>query len=205
MRTTHRLIRVQALQLCTCACLTACQTDLTTHHRSQAPAQPVGTSPAVPPPSAASGPMPDSEAHAPVIATEASDASTPQRAMDDFLAALRTKNADLLLGCFSKKRVFGLTSTGQGKPQRSRFTYSQLAGGIAPGGDFVGVMFGEDGLDSVYYYATEGNENGPWLLRSSATFVPSLYVPSPGESALVSVSWVKEGKRYVINEIAFPF
>jgi hypothetical protein len=150
-------------------------------------------------------PRQNSEAKYPTVATEASDASTPQRAMDNFLAALRTKNADLLLGCFSKKRAFSLTSTGQGKPQRSRFTYSQLARGIGPAGDFVGVMFGEDGLDSVYYYATEGNENGPWLLRSSATFVPSLYVSASGESALVSVSWLKESNRYVIDEIAFPF
>jgi hypothetical protein len=133
------------------------------------------------------------------------DTTSSRHAMDTFLSALRSKNVEMLLACFSKQRPFYLTTTGQAKAERSKFTYRQLSKGMAPDGDFIGVLFGDDNLDSVRDYAMGANGDGPWLPVGTARFAPSLHVPSKGEAGLVWISWIKEGPRYVVDEIAVPF
>jgi hypothetical protein len=133
------------------------------------------------------------------------DTTTPRRAMDTFLAAMRAKSVEMLLACFSRQRPFYLTTTGQAKAERSKFTYRQLSKGMSRDGDFIGVLFGDDKLDSVRDYAMGANQNGPWLAIGPARFAPSLHMPPKGEDGLVWISWIKEGPRYVIDEIAVPF
>jgi hypothetical protein len=116
-------------------------------------------------------------------------------AMDVFLAALRDRDVEQLIGCFSKKRAFYLVSTGQPEAHRDRFTRAQLVRGMRAGGDFVGFMFGDDNLDSLRDYASD-----EWRATSAHEFA----VASDGEP-LVTVTWAREGARYVVAEIATPF
>jgi hypothetical protein len=124
------------------------------------------------------------------------DPASAQAAMDVLLAALRERDVEKLVSCFSKKRAFYLATTGQAVPQRARFTRAQLVRGMRPGGDFIDFMFGEYEADSLRDYASDGE----WRALSANEFG----LASDAEPHVI-VSWVREGKRYVVSQIATPF
>ncbi|MDB4986192.1 MAG: hypothetical protein JWN04_1370 [Myxococcaceae bacterium] len=119
-------------------------------------------------------------------------------AMRFFLAAMHTKNAESLLLCFSRKHPFYLTGTSSTPFGRASFKYTELERGLRPGGDFVDVVFGADGDDSFRDYVEQA-PSVEWKRRDAVTFVP----PESGKTP-VFVRWRQEGKRYFVEEIAFP-
>jgi hypothetical protein len=130
------------------------------------------------------------------------DTSTPERAMASFLGALRSRDVASLLRCFSSKRGFYLKTTGVNLSTRSRITYTELANGVAAHGDFVDLMFGDDGVDALRDYARAETH---WVMQPRAKFVPEAWAAIPAATPAVSVSWSKERNRFVVDEIAFPF
>jgi hypothetical protein len=126
--------------------------------------------------------------------------------MDTFLRALRDKDKDLLLSCFSRTHPFYLTSTEERSPKRAAFTYRALERGLNPGGDFIGFMFGGDHADdSLAAFAVEGQAPLTWVATSPTRFVPATQASPAGEKAIVSIKWTKHGGRFVVDEIATPF
>lgn len=118
--------------------------------------------------------------------------------MGFFVKALQDKNVDALLSCFSRKKGFLLTGTSDTPHDSMRFSYAKLEQGLKPGGDFVGILFGGEGDDNFRDYVAQ-TRGAAWQSKGPATFVP------PADYSLpVFVRWKKEGKRFVVEEIAFP-
>jgi hypothetical protein len=133
--------------------------------------------------------------------SQASQSETAAYVMERFLAAVRKKDVSSLLDCFSRTRPFYVVTTGYSKKRRARFTYEQLKRGLKPDGDFTGFMFGDDNLDSFRDYAVGYPD--PWVAVSPNRFAPSDYAKSR-KADWITVSWTKNGTRFVVDEIAAP-
>lgn len=120
------------------------------------------------------------------------------QAMDQFVRALADRDGDALLQCFSRKKGFLLTGTSDTPHDSMRFSYVQLEKGLKPGGDFVGILFGGEGDDNFRDYV-EQTAGRAWRTKRPGVFIPPIEYSLP-----VFVRWRKEGKRYVVEEIAFP-
>jgi hypothetical protein len=125
--------------------------------------------------------------------------------MDTLLTALRSRDTSLLLSCFSRRRRFYVTSTEGAKSERTPFGYESLAKGLEPGGDFVDLIYGNDGLDSLAALAWDDKAPNRWVSVSATRFAPWSLAPAAGEAPMFFVSWVAEGKHFVVEEIATPF
>jgi hypothetical protein len=137
---------------------------------------------------------------------QSGDLSTPESAMETLLDAIRTKNHALFLSCFSQRREFTLATTGDKTVGRARFSLKQLTAGLAPGGDFLGFVFGDDGADdSLANLAWDDDKPLAWVKIANNRFAPVSHVPARGETPLIAVDWIREGKQYVVREIATPF
>jgi hypothetical protein len=136
---------------------------------------------------------------APVGAARAAvDWSRADLAMAEFVRALHAKDAAAFLQCFSHKKGFLLTGTSDKPHDSMRFSYPKLEQGLKPGGDFVGILFGGEGDDNFRDYV-EQSGGAAWRSKQ-----PNVFVPPIEPSLPVFVRWRKEGKRFVVEEIAFP-
>ena len=118
--------------------------------------------------------------------------------MQAFVSALKARDVEGLLQCFSRSASFHFTTTNM-RDDGAPFNYMQLQKGLMPCGDFVDAIFGDDGDDSLRDYV-EHSSTAPWLRTSGMRFVP----PGYDAHSLVFVRWRKEGGRYVVAEIGFP-
>jgi hypothetical protein len=131
----------------------------------------------------------------------ASQSATAADMTEHFLAALRKKDVSSLLDCFSRTRPFYVVTTGYPKKRRARFTYEELKRGLKPDGEFTSFMFGDDNLDSFRDYAV--GYRGPWVAVSPNRFAPPEYAKSR-KADWITVSWTKDGARFMVDEIAAP-
>jgi hypothetical protein len=127
--------------------------------------------------------------------------AAPQAAMDAFTAAMKARDGRRVLQCFSKKRPFLMTQTGMGDPVSTHYSVRQLERGLAAGGDFRRVFFGDDDGDSLRDFFE--HENG-WSAYKPLAFVPTSAVHESSAKQLVIVRWAKDGARYVVAELSFP-
>jgi hypothetical protein len=124
--------------------------------------------------------------------------STPAGAMAALVRAIHDRNVPRVLACFSRTKPWYVTTTGGKKALRSRYTFAQLETGLKDGGDFRGVLLGDDPDDNLRDQIEETGRR-PWRARGPATFVPP-----DDDTVNVFVKWRTEGNRYVVEEIAFP-
>jgi hypothetical protein len=123
--------------------------------------------------------------------------ATPVGAMAALVTAVHDRDVHRVLECFSRGRPWYLTTTGGKKPRRSRYTFVQLGAGLKDGGNFRGVLLGDDPDDNLRDQIEQTGRRA-WRAQSPTTFVP------PDDTVNVFVKWRREGNRYVVEEIGFP-
>jgi hypothetical protein len=146
-------------------------------------------------PSVASNAAPQGAPEAVVNVTPDSAFADPRTATRAFVEALVAKDVARLLHSFSKSRPFSIVECNSRR--RIRATPEKFAAGMAPEGDYRGLMFGDDDLDNIRYWAAQA---GPWTEFKHLTFGPELQRDPP-----VFVRWIKEKDRFVVDELSFPF
>jgi hypothetical protein len=149
-------------------------------------------------PAARTASQPDS-GHAPAAPSGevAQSLATPGGAMAALVSAIGDRDVQRVLECFSRTQPWYLTTTGGKKPRRSRYTFAQLQAGLKDGGDFRGVLLGDDPDDNLRDQIEQTGRRA-WRAQAPARFVP------PDDTVNVFVKWRKEGKRYVVAEIGLP-
>ncbi|HKO90622.1 MAG TPA: hypothetical protein VJU61_05695 [Polyangiaceae bacterium] len=108
---------------------------------------------------------------------------------------MRARDGDTLLQAFSKSKPFVITEASARKPMK--VAPKTFATGLRPGGDYRGIMFGDDDLDC---FRTNVVREVNWVQRKPLTFEPE-----DDAGSGVFVRWAKEGARYVVTEMGFYF
>jgi hypothetical protein len=150
-----------------------------------------GDKPAAEPQAPAAGAQPSAPRPAPSFAYAKS-------ATAEFVSAVLARDPARVLACFSRARPWTLTSIQGHKPSPSRYSYAKLEAGLKQGGEFRDVIFGEAPDDNLHH-ELEVTGEAAWVAKTATTFTP------PGEPRDVFVTWRREGDRFVISDIAFPF
>jgi hypothetical protein len=132
-------------------------------------------------------------------------AASLEGTMKKFIESLKKKDTKTFLSCFSRSAPFRIKNVIQ-EPNSPYYiisvSYSELAADLNAKKGYYWVFLdrGHDGAMDCFADAVDEAEGRMWDKVTDDKFVPPGYDSSDSSY----VKWKKEGKRWVVAEIAYP-
>jgi hypothetical protein len=126
--------------------------------------------------------------------------ATADKAMGEFVMALRKREITKLLSFFSRTGTWSVLATGDAVPPGNgphKMQYRDIVRNGHPTPEFLDFFFDGDDPFVMFVEKTRGK---PWVRKNGNTFIP----PGGGWKPAVHVRWRLEGGRFVVDQIASP-
>jgi hypothetical protein len=121
------------------------------------------------------------------------------KAMADFVTALKRREIAKLLSYFPREGTWSVLATGEAVPAGNaphKMKYRDIVRKGHPSPEFLDFFFDGDDPFVQFVQRTKGK---PWTKREANTFIPP-----GGWKPTVYVRWRVEGDRFVVDQIASP-